>query len=300
MNIGYVGLGDMGGALARRLQLSRPLTVFDLSPDAIARVTAQGAMAAASLPDLAANCEVIFLCLPKSVHVRSAIFGDNGLLAGLQPGTLIVDQTTGDPNETRAMAKELAEKGIHMIDAPVSGGAVGATAGTIAIMVGAEAAEYETVLPILQDISPNVFHAGGVGAGHTMKLVNNLLSGAQRVMTMECLAMAQKQGIDPVDAVRILNAGGARNVFLEKGVGPIIEKGDLGTGFTLELMHKDIDLACRAGGDAGMPMYFGAVTREMYRLAMNLVGPDKPVNTAAVAIDRIAGSQIVAQQPEKS
>ncbi|MBF9032665.1 NAD-binding protein [Rhodobacterales bacterium HKCCE2091] len=294
MKIGYVGLGDMGGALARRLQLSRPLTVFDLSEAAMTRLTDKGATAAGSLGDLARDCEVIFLCLPKSAHVRAAIFGDGGLSTALRPGTLIVDQTTGDPAETRAMAAELAARGVTLIDAPVSGGAAGAEAGTIAIMVGADPADHERALPILHDISPNVFHAGGVGAGHTMKLVNNLLSGAQRVLTMECLALAQKNGIAPVDAVRILMAGGARNVFLEKGVGPVVERGDLGTGFTLELMHKDIDLACRAGKDAGIPMYFGALTREMYQLAMNLVGAQEPVNSAAVAIDRIAGSKIVA------
>lgn len=296
MQIGYVGLGDMGGALASRLQLARPLIVHDLNPDAVARLVAEAATAARSAPDLAERCSVIFLCLPKSAHVRQAIFGDGGLLAGLKPGAILVDQTTGDPKETRAMAAELADKGIHLIDAPVSGGAAGAQAGTIAIMVGAAEAEFAAVNPILQDISPNVFHAGEVGAGHTIKLVNNLLSGAQRVLTMECLALAQKNGLDPVKAVEILRAGGARNVFLEKGVGPIVEDGDLGKGFTLELMHKDIDLACTAGNDAGMPMMFGATTREVYRLAMNLVGADKPVNSAALLIDQIAGSQIVARK----
>lgn len=296
MQIGYVGLGDMGGALARRLQLSRPVMVYDLNPEAIARLTDAGATSAGNLADLAATCEVIFLCLPKSAHVRAAIFGDGGLASALRPGTMLIDQTTGDPNETRAMHAELADLGVTLIDAPVSGGPAGADAGTIAIMVGAEPATYETVLPIFHDISPNVFLAGGAGAGHTIKLVNNLLSGAQRLLTMECLALAQKNGIDPVDAVRVLVAGGGRNVFLESGVKPIIENGEFGAGFTLELMHKDIDLACRAGNDAGIPMYFGAVAREMYRLSMNLVGGDKSVNAAAQAIDQISGSKIVARK----
>ena len=296
IRIGYVGLGEMGGALARRLQLSRPLTVFDLSIEAIGGLTDVGAAAADSLPALAEQCDVVFLCLPKSSHVREAIFDESGLRGGLKPGMMLVDQTTGDPSQTRAMAAELAGRGVTMIDAPVSGGAVGAAAGTIAVMVGADAEHFETVKPILDDISANVFLAGGVGAGHTMKLVNNLLSGTQRVLTLECLALAQKNGIDPLDAARILMAGGARNVFLEKGVGPIIERGDLGPPFSLELMHKDIDLACRVGNDVGMPMFFGSVTRDVYRLAMNLVGKDEPVNTVARVTEQVTGAEIVGRR----
>jgi 3-hydroxyisobutyrate dehydrogenase len=130
-----------------------------------------------------------------------------------------------------------------------------------------------------------------------MKLVNNLLSGAQRLLSLECLALAQKSGIDPANAVRILLAGGGRNVFLEKQIGPIIEKGDMSVGFTLDLMHKDVDLACRAGNDVGMPMFFGAVAREVYRLCINLVGKDKSVMTSALAMDQLTGSRIVPERP---
>ena len=292
MHIGFVGLGDMGGALARRLSKSYPLTVFDLNPAARARLVAMGAREAPSLAALAAGCDVIFLCLPKSAHVRAAIFGPEGMLPSLRAGTILIDQTTGDPGETRAMASDLLAQGITLIDAPVSGGPAGADAGTIAIMVGATPEVLARVQPILTAISPNVFHAGDVGAGHTIKLANNLLSGAQRALTLECLALAQKNGIDPRTAVRILLAGGARNVFLENGVGPIVEHGDLGTGFTLELMHKDVDLACRVGDASGMTMLFGATTREIYRLAMTLEGAAVPVNTVARTIDRITGAKL--------
>ena len=296
MTIGYVGLGEMGGALARRLQLSRPLTVFDLNPEAVQGLVEAGAQAAESLPGLARECDVIFLCLPKSSHVRTAIFGEHGLAGSLMPGTLLVDQTTGDPAETRAISADLAKQDVTMIDAPVSGGAAGAKAGTIAIMVGAGAEDYAAVKPILDDISSNVFLAGDVGAGHTMKLVNNLLSGTQRALTLECIALAQKSGIAPTNAVRILMAGGARNVFLEKGIGPIIEDGDLGPPFSLELMHKDIDLACKVGNDAEMPLFFGSVTRELYRLAMNLAGKDAPVNTVTRVIEQVTGARIVGEE----
>lgn len=300
MQIGYIGLGDMGGALAARLQLTYPLKVYDLNEKATIRLRDAGAEVCRTAQELAQSCDVIFTCLPKSKHVDNLLFGQNGLKPHLKSGALIVDQTTGDPNDTRAMAQALTQHNIALIDAPVSGGAAGAKAGTIAIMVGADDAHYQKVLPVLHAISPNVFHAGQVGAGHTIKLVNNLLSGAQRLLSMECLALAQKNGIDLQTAVNILNAGGGRNVFLEKGVQPLIENGDVGKGFTLALMHKDIDLACKVGSDSAMPMNFGTLTKELYRMAMNLIGEERPVNSAALMIDEISGSKIVAEPTENS
>ena len=159
---------------------------------------------------------MILLCLPRSDDVRAAIFGADGLIEGLRPGALIVDQTTGNPYATRVMAAELAARQVALIDAPVSGGTQGAEAGTISIMVGASAAQYARVQPVLAAISSNLFHAGDVGAGQVMKLVNNLLSGAQRLLTIEAMALAVKNGIDPERACAILLAGGARNSFTEK------------------------------------------------------------------------------------
>jgi 3-hydroxyisobutyrate dehydrogenase len=292
MNIGYVGLGSMGGALARRLQLAHPLRVFDLDPVAVATLVEAGAAACTSLPELASACDVILLCLPKSDHVRAAIFGAEGLVMALKPGTLLVDQTTGDPNATQAMAAELAKRGVALIDAPVSGGAAGAAAGTIAIMLGAGPEERARVAPVLAAISPNVFHAGGVGAGQTMKLVNNLVSGAQRLLSMEGIALAAKNGIDPVRAVEILAAGGAKNAFFDKQALPILQ-GKLDVGFTLALMHKDMRLACDLGADSGVPLFFGNLAREIYQMCATQMGAGAQVPTAAIMIDRMAGTHVV-------
>ena len=298
MNIGYVGLGSMGGALARRLQLTHPLHVFDLDATAVARLCAQGAIACANLRELAASCDLILLCLPTSVHVRAAIFGADGLIDGLRPGTLIVDQTTGDPHATGAMAAELAARQVALIDAPVSGGAQGAEAGTISIMVGAGAQEYARVHPVLAAISSNIFHAGDVGAGQVMKLVNNLLSGAQRLLTIEAMALAVKNGIDPERACAILLAGGARNSFTEKFMAPKVIKGDLVSKFTLGLMHKDMRLACDLGSASGVPLLFGNQAREFYQMCIGEMGADAEVNTAALVMDRLAGSQMVPQSAD--
>jgi 3-hydroxyisobutyrate dehydrogenase len=293
MTIGYIGVGNMGGALASRLLQSHPLIVFDMSAAAVQALVGKGARAAASPAEVAAQCDVIFLCLPTSVQVRDLLFGAGGLAGALKPGSLVVDQTTGDPNETRAMAAKLAESAIDLIDAPVSGGKAGAEAGTIAIMVGADQAQFDRVRPILRAISPNVFHAGGLGNGHVIKLVNNLMSSVQRLLSFEAVALAAKNGVDPRIATDILLASGGRNAYLEKMMGPRILNGKLNVGFTLGLAHKDVRLACQLGIDSGVPMFFGNVARELYQLSIGQMGRDSQVDTVGQVFDRMAGTRVV-------
>lgn len=296
--IGYIGLGNMGGALAARLRLRHDLLVYDQDATAVRRLTEKGATPCAGPRDLAGRCGIIFLCLPTSDHVRAVIFGDDGLAGALKPGTLIVDQTSGDPNATRSMAAELARAGVSLIDAPVSGGQRGAEAGTIAIMVGAADDQFTRARPILTSISPNVFHAGAVGNGHVIKLVNNLLSGAQRLLTFEGVALAVKNGMEPGTAVQILLASGGRNAFLEKRMNPGVITGELASGFTLGLAHKDVRLACQLGADSALPMFFGNLTRELYQMCISEMGAAAEVDTAALVVDRLAGTRIV--PPERS
>ncbi len=293
MTIGYVGLGNMGGALARRLQLTHSLLVHDKSDAAIERMEKLGARRSVSLSDLADQCDTIFLCLPTSDQVREVIFGDNGLAASAKPGTVIVDQTTGDPTATRTMAVELAPRGLELIDAPVSGGPAGADAGTIAIMVGASPASYDRIEPILRSISPNVYHAGDVGTGQVIKLANNMMAAIQRIITLEALALAVKSGVAPQTAYEIILASSGRNFFVERMVGKHILTGQLATGFALGLMHKDVRLACQLGMDSGVPLLLGNIAKEFYQLCISEMGSQAEANSAAVVIDRMAGTNVV-------
>jgi 3-hydroxyisobutyrate dehydrogenase len=297
VNIGYVGLGVMGGALARRLQLTHEVQVFDADPAAVRRLTQEGSIAAASLSDLADRCDLILLCLPTSDHVRSVLFGSDGLLESMKPGTIVVDQTSGDPSATREMAADLATRELHLVDAPVSGGASGAAAGTITLMVGASPELYDRVHPVLSAISPNVFHAGGVGSGQVIKLVNNLLSGAQRLLTLEGLALAAKNGVSPQTAVDILTVSGGRNAYLEKRAADILNGRLAAGGFTLALAHKDVRLACQLGVESGVPLLLGNVTREIYQICLNERGAGAQADTAALVFDRLAGTHIVPPHP---
>jgi 3-hydroxyisobutyrate dehydrogenase len=290
--VGYIGLGSMGGALARRVQLQYPLHVYDQNPVALRKMVEHGANACGSINELASKCLTIFLCLPTSEHVRTVIFGEGGIASSAKPGTLIIDQTTGDPVATREMAAELEARGLQLMDAPVSGGARGADAGTIAIMIGATPAQYDRVEPLLRVISPNLFHAGGTGTGHVAKLANNLLSGGQRLLSLEAMALAVKNGLQPEKAIEIILASGGRNLYMEKFM-PNIVKGKLASGFTLGLLHKDVRLACQLGDDSGVVMHFGNLAKEYYQMAVNEMGPDVQVNSVALIMDRQAGTHVV-------
>lgn len=282
----------MGGRLARRVVLEHPLFVFDRSEAAVASLVERGATACSSVADLAAQCDVILLCLPTSDHVRSVIFDDGGVADSAAKGTLVLDQTTGDPVATREIAATLAARGIEFVDAPVSGGPMGADSGTIAIMVGAEESQYDKVVPILRAISPNVFHAGGIGAGHVTKLANNMLSAVNRMVSLEALTLAAKNGVDPKKALEIFLASSGRNFHLETFVADILA-GHLTSGFTVGLLHKDIRLACQMGVDADVPMHLGNQVKDFYQICVNEMGREADVNVAALMMDRFAGSHIV-------
>ena len=279
MDIGFVGLGNMGGALVRRLLLSRKLRAFDINPDTVQAGADKGADTSASPAELAANSDVVLTCLPTSKEVRSVIFGDEGLVDGLAPGNVVVDMTTGDPAETRSMAAELAERGIEMVDAPVSGGPMGADAGTIAIMVGGSDDLFARLRPVFEDISPNVFHAGGVGAGHTMKLVNNMTSAGNRAVAMEAITLAAKNGLDPRTAMEIMQKGSGRSFMTEVVFPNFILTDKIEQGFTLGLMHKDVSLAVKMGNDSNTPLMLGNITRQILQTAIDEMGPDADLNT---------------------
>ncbi|MGR3375476.1 NAD(P)-dependent oxidoreductase [Salipiger abyssi] len=291
MGIGYIGLGNMGAPLARRLLAAGPLTVYDRSAEACAALA--GADVAESAAALAGACDTVLLCLPTSQHVESLLFGEDGIAGALRPGSMVIDQTSGDPILSRKLAARLAEQGVEMVDAPVTGGPEGANAGTIAMLVGGTEAQFARVAPILAAISPNAIHAGEFGTGYVAKLANNLMFSAQRLMTFEVVAMAVKNGLKPEKAVEILSRGSARNFFIEHTMAPRVLTGKLDSGFTLGLAHKDVRLATELGIASDVTMMFGNLVREFYTMCINEIGRDAQVNEVARIVDRMSGTQVV-------
>lgn len=291
MDIGYVGLGSMGGAIARRMLLSRKLRLFDLSPDRAEALAKEGGQPAQSLGALAAQSDLVCMCLPTSKEVRAAIFGDGGLLTGLRPGSLVADMTTGDPLATKDMAAELKTRGIDMIDAPVSGGPDGAKAGTLAIMVGGSAEQFARVKPAFESISPNVYHMGDVGAGQTMKLVNNLLMAGCKAMTYEVMALAAKNGLDPKLTAEVLQKSSGRNGTTERTLQGTVD-GQFRGSFTIGLMSKDVHLATQLGRDTAVPMLLGRIVEELHQIAVNNHGAGADANIIIRDFETRGGTRI--------
>lgn len=280
MQLGYIGLGVMGGALARRLLQSHPLHVFDLNKDLVAEFAGLGASPAASAAGIARQSDVIMLCLPRSSNVRAAIFGEGGLVEGLAPGKIVIDQTSGDPVETRKMVAELAEHGVIMLDAPVSGGVKGAAAGNISIMVGGAEGDYQKAVPVFDLISKNHTYCGPIGSGQVLKLINNTVSTCNRFALLEGVAVGLKNGISMDTMYEVFNAGGARSKASENMLKTLTQRLPR-SDFALALMLKDLNLASQLAMDSEAPLLFGQLARGMLQTAANTLGPDAGIDDIA-------------------
>ena len=296
MNVGYIGLGAMGGALANHLVRKHSLTVLDLNRDVVARFVELGAHGAANGAELARRSEVVVLCLPRSADVRQALFGPDGVAEGLAHGSVVIDQTSGQPQETRALAKQLAERGVAMIDAPVSGAMATAIAGTVSIIASGPRATYDRVRPLLTDISPNVFHVGEtVGNGQTMKAVNNMLNGGCRLASLELAAMGRKYGLSMEAMIAALNATTATN-FTTRGMFPAIAEGRQSTKFRLVLQLKDANQAVGMGADQGVVMPLSSLASGMLQLGVNFMGQDAQLEQIIGFVEQMAATRYVAQE----
>ncbi|HZP38608.1 MAG TPA: NAD(P)-dependent oxidoreductase [Methylomirabilota bacterium] len=267
--VGFIGLGNMGAPMAGRLlDAGHSLIVHDVREAAAASLRARGARWAASPAEVGAAAPVVITILPTSREVRTVLLGPKGLLDALRPGSLVLEMTSADPSATRELAAEVAARGSALIDAPVSGGVRGATEGTLAIMVGGDPALLERARPLLACMGKNIFHAGPVGAGHAIKLVNNMCSGGILALTIEAIAVAARSGVDPARAVEIIKASSGRSNASDYKFPRFILSGAFDAGFAIRLMMKDLDGYGRLAQEAGVPSPVARAAAEIYRLAM--------------------------------
>jgi 3-hydroxyisobutyrate dehydrogenase len=245
--------------------------VFDVRADVKAEFEKNGAIVASDLPSLAQACDVIMICVPTSADVRTVVFEKSGLVEGLSAGTIIVDQTTGDPVETRSIAAKLQECGATLVDAPVSGGPRGAAAGTIAIMCGGPPEAYEQVKPLLNSISPNIVYCGTTGNGHVAKLVNNAVAACNRMITYECAAVGVKYGLSLELMSRVINKSSGWNGASER-ILPVLSSGGQTANFRLDLFAKDLKLATQMGVGCRAPLLITNTVRSLFEIAANEIG----------------------------
>ena len=253
-SLGFVGLGNMGGAIAARIA-STGLTVLgtDLSAEARTRAAANGVSVEGNgLPAICAHTRVIMLSLPRAEHVREVIEGQDGILEHAQPGSLVIDATTSDPDTSRKLAKGLKAAGHAFLDAPVSGLPMGAEAGTLAIMVGGEANDLERARPYLERVATRIIHVGPSGAGNVAKLVNNLLSSTHTIIAAEAALIAESSGVSTEAIMEVLNASAGRSWATEVVYPQFVLTGGFDAGFAAELMRKDVRLGLKLIADAGV------------------------------------------------
>ena len=294
--IGFIGLGNMGSAIAMRLTKPKidglPLMVFDPDSIKLAPFIERGAIAAKSALELCKSCDIIFACLPTSAVTETVLFGDAGIFSDLKSGQIFVDMTSGDPALSRDQAARLAKAGVIFVDAPVSGGPRGAREGTIAIMVGGEDKLYEQILPTLKVISSNIFHAGPVGAGHALKAGNNLLNLICRMASFEVVSLLINAGVDAERAVDILQKSSGRNYATEITLPDNILSGKMHQGFSMALMAKDAGLALDMAAGFAQTMPLGVVAFAELQDAMHTHGAAADMSLVALEYETKTGARI--------
>jgi 3-hydroxyisobutyrate dehydrogenase len=296
--VGFIGLGAMGAPMCRNLlKAGFPLTVWNRSRPAIDALAAEGAQAGPSAADVARGAEVIVLCVPNSPQVVEVVTGPDGVLAGAAAGAIVVDMSTIDPNVSQQVAAACAAKGVRFLDAPVSGGTVGAVNGTLTIMVGGDAAVLEEVRPVLAAMGTNIFHVGDVGMGEVVKLCNNLIYAAQMVAVAEAFTMGVKAGADPKMMFEVITRSTGKCVALDTRtpVAGVVANSpasnDWQPGFMTALMLKDLGLALDFGKAQAVPMFVTAVAEQVHRLAVNEGHGRKDFSALALTIQRLAETQ---------
>jgi 2-hydroxy-3-oxopropionate reductase len=292
LTVGYIGLGLMGKSIARNiLKAGFPLVVHNRSRAAVEELVAEGARAAASPAEVAGQVEVIFTNLPDTPDVEKVVLGEKGILAGARTGLVWVDNSTIKPAAARNLARQLAGQGMLSLDAPVSGGDIGARNGTLAIMVGGPAEALEKVLPIFQVMGKTITHVGDAGAGQVAKAANQIMVAAQMVAMGELLVFSQKTGVDPQKVVEAIKGGAAQCWTLD--IKPVrLFSGNRTPGFKAHMQAKDLNIILDTAREYGIPLPSAAVDAQLYN-AMLQNGMGELDNSAVIGIiEELAGVKL--------
>jgi 3-hydroxyisobutyrate dehydrogenase-like beta-hydroxyacid dehydrogenase len=292
MDIGFIGLGQMGFHMARRLvEAGHRVIVFDTRREAVDRLTALGAHAAQSPRDMADQVETVMASLPTPDIVLAVATGPDGVIAGKRVRRFVDLSTTGAVMAKRIFAA-LKEKNIVQIDCPVSGGVTGAAKGTLALMVSGPRAEVDAIAPLLPAIGKTFIISDRPGAGQTMKLCNNYLSAAAMTATSEAMVMGVKAGLDPRIMLDVINSGTGRNTATEDKFGRVVLPRTFNLGFTVGLMTKDLKLCLSEGKSLGVPMDVAEAVTRLLQTACDENGPDKDLTTVVQPVERRAGVEV--------
>ena len=264
-SVGFIGLGTMGRGMALNLVKARfPVRVWNRTAARMRSVVEAGASPCHSPAEVAEGSDIIVVCVSDTPDVEQILFGPLGVAAGAPAGALVIDTSTISPEATRSMASRLDARGIHMLDAPISGGSEGATLGTLSIMVGGDPAQFDRAMPVLRAMGQTVTHVGGHGAGQTVKLVNQILVVGTMLAVSEALLFAEAGGLDLSNTLAAVEQGAAGSWMLSnRGVQAIAR--DWRPGFTIDLQQKDLRLVLEAADQFGVPLPATGLCFQLYR-----------------------------------
>lgn len=293
LRVGYIGLGLMGKSVARNiLKAGFPVVVHNRSRAAVDELVAEGATSANSPKEVAAQVDILFTNLPDSPDVEQVVLGKNGIIEGARSGLIVIDNSTIKPASARMIAVKLKEKGVFSLDAPVSGGDIGAKNGTLTIMVGGEAEALEKAMPVLQAMGKTITHVGDAGAGQVAKAANQIMVAAQMVAMGELLVFSKKAGVDPRKVVDAIKAGAAQCWALDIKP-PRLFDGNRSPGFKSYMQLKDMNIVLDTAKEYDAPISATIENTKLFQQMIDM-GMGELDNSAVVGvIEKLAGVEIV-------
>lgn len=291
--IGFIGIGAMGDPMAACLiKAGFPVTVFDNRSQRVTEfVSTHGGSGVASLAELGEKSDVVITILPNSAIVTDVLFGENGLAKTLRRGAVVIDMTSGIPSTTVSLSERLAEQGVVLFDAPVSGGVPRAVTGQLTIMAGGNDKDIEAAMPVLEAMG-SVIKTGRIGTGHAMKALNNLVSSAGFLIGIEALLIGSRFGIDPETMVDILNVSTGMNNSTQKKFKQYVLSRKFDSGFAMSLMVKDLTIALGIARDNDVNAPFADLCRNLWAGASAMLGPQADHTAVTLLSEKLAGSQI--------
>lgn len=290
--VGFVGLGIMGRPMVRNLlKAGFDVTVTSRTPVSVDEAVALGARRAASPAETASAAEMVITMVPDSGDVEAVAAGPGGVFEGARAGLIVADMSTISPSVTRTLAAEAARRGVEWLDAPVSGGELGAINGTLTIMVGGTAAAFERARPVLAGMGTRITHIGPSGHGQTAKLCNQILAAVNLLASCEALVLGAKAGLDVVKLHEALT-GGAANSWAFQNLGKKIIDRDFAPAFKVRLQQKDLRLVGEAARELGVPIFAAELAEQLLRVLESEGAGDQGTQQLVTVLERLAGTTV--------
>jgi 3-hydroxyisobutyrate dehydrogenase len=291
--IGFVGVGTMGAPMVRNLRKhGYPCVTYVRKKEIEEAMTAIGCKTVSDLQELASSVDIVLLCLPNDQIVEDVVAGEGGLLSALRPDSVIVDHSTVSPYTTRKLQELAGRQGVHYFDAPISGGPMGAEAGTLAIMVGGDERQFPRIQPVLQAMGKHIFYLGPHGAGNVAKLVNNLVIAVTELGLVEGFVMGAKMGIDPTKLYEVLAVSTGNSAMLHRLIPDCILTGNFEPKFKIDLLHKDVKLANDIGRNEQIRMLSGALAEQVFQEARAFGYGDLDISALILPLEQQAKVEV--------